>query len=72
MIENEDLLKQTMMWNSSENLLTLVEAEEENDETTKTLFFVNLVSYITGIIMYKPKHFIHSVCELSKIQESVW
>ena len=42
-IENDSLLKQIMKWNSSENLLTLVEEEKEEYESTEILFFLKLV-----------------------------
>lgn len=45
-IENDSLLKQIMKWNSSENLLTLVEEEKEQYESTEILFFLKLVTFL--------------------------
>ena len=43
-IENDSLMKQIMKWNSSENLLTIVEDEKETEESTEILFYINSVT----------------------------
>jgi len=56
-IENDSLMKHTMKWNSSENMLTLVEDEKERDQNTEIFFLVNLVGFLIIFLSYLP-HFL--------------